>query len=397
MSKKLIMTGFPIHDTMCRVMAVLDETGVVELQVHPCEDDTILGNIYIGKVNKVMPEIKGAFVDIKPNVPCYLSLEEAGMEGLRAGDELLVQVEQEALKSKVPKVTANLSLAGKFMVVTLGRKELGISSRLDREVRRSLKKWMEPYKREDCGVIIRTNAAGASKEEVLKELFELYQRMDTVLLKGRTRTCYSLAEQAVPYYIRELKNHKDGDLEKIITDIPEIHENIHGYLTAYQPEKSQMLQLYEDRMLPLYKLFSLEKEVSDALRQKIWLKSGGFLVIQQTEAFVAIDVNSGKFSGKKKASETYRKINLEAAREIARQLRIRNLYGIILVDFINMDNPDHQDELLHVLSSCCRKDPVRTNVVDMTRLQIVEITRKKTRKSLHEQIGTLKGAKEGYV
>ncbi len=149
-------------------------------------------------------------------------------------------------------------------------------------------------------MIIRTNAAGASKEEVLKELFELYQRMDTVLLKGRTRTCYSLAEQAVPYYIRELKNQKDGDLEKIITDIPEIHENIHGYLTAYQPEKSQMLQFYEDRMLPLYKLFSLEKEVSDALRQKIWLKSGGFLVIQQTEAFVAIDVNSGKFSGKRK-------------------------------------------------------------------------------------------------
>ncbi|MCH1983523.1 ribonuclease E/G [Ruminococcus sp. OA3] len=397
MGKKLILTGFSIYDTKCRVMAVLDETGVLELQVHPLEDDTILGNIYIGKVNKVMPEIKGAFIDIKPNFPCYLSLDECETRGLKAGDELLVQVEQEALKSKVPKVTVNLNLAGKFMVVTLGRKELGISSRLDRDVRRSLKKWMEPYKREDCGIIMRTNAAGASEEEILKELSELYQRLDTVLLKGRTRTCYSLVEQAVPYYIQELKNLKDGELEKFITDIPEIYESINSYLTEYQPGSSRMLQFYEDRLLPLHKLFSLEREVSNALRQKIWLRSGGFLVIQQTEAFVAIDVNSGKYSGKKKASETYRKINLEAAREIARQLRIRNLYGIILVDFINMDNPDHQDELLHVLSACCKKDPVKTNVIDMTRLQIVEITRKKTRKSLHEQISTLRGAKEGDV
>ena len=397
MSKKLILTSFLVHGTMCQVMALLDETGALELQVHPSGDETILGNIYVGKVNKIMPEIRGAFIDIRPNFSCYFSLDENDGKNLKAGDELLVQVEQEALKSKVPKVTANLNLTGKYMVVKLGRKELGISAKLDREARRRLKNWVEPFKREDCGIIVRTNAANASKEEILKELFELYERLDVVVKKGRTRTCYSLVERAVPYYIHELRSLKDGELEKVITDIPEVYEVISSYLAQFQPGLAGQLQFYEDRMLPLHKLFSLERELADALKQKIWLKSGGFLVIQQTEAFVAIDVNSGKFNGKKKASETYRKINLEAAREIARQLRIRNLYGIILVDFINMENPDHQDELLHVLAACCRKDPVKTNVVDMTRLQITEITRKKTRKSLYEQISTLRGAKEGDV
>ena len=138
-----------------------------------------------------------------------------------------------------------------------------------------------------------------------------------------------------------------------------------------------------------YKLYSLEGAIDEVCHEKIWLKSGGFLVIQQTEAFVSIDVNSGKYTGKKKAEETYRKINLEAAAEIARQIRLRNLSGIILVDFINMENPDHQDELFHVLQKYLRKDPVKCKAIDITPLHILEMTRQKVRRPLIEDLREL--------
>ena len=175
--------------------------------------------------------------------------------------------------------------------------------------------------------------------EILKKQYE------KVAVHGQNRTCYSLLYEAEPFYLAAVRDVYTRDLDEIVTDIPEIHEKIFAYLSEFQPDKLKILKLYQDKLLPLYKLYSLEGAIDEVCHEKIWLKSGGFLVIQQTEAFVSIDVNSGKYTGKKKAEETYRKINLEAAAEIARQIRLRNLSGIILVDFINMENPDHQDEL----------------------------------------------------
>ena len=176
------------------------------------------------------------------------------------------------------------------------------------------------------------------------------------------------------------------NLEEIITDIPGIYEKLKEYLKDFIPEEADKLSFYEDKLLPLHKLYRLEHALDEVQQEKIWLKSGGFLVIQQTEAFVSIDVNSGKYTGKKKAEETYRKINLEASEEIARQIRLRNLSGIILIDFINMQNPDHQDELFHVLQKYLRKDPVKARAVDITPLHILEMTRKKVRKPVREEI-----------
>lgn len=175
-------------------------------------------------------------------------------------------------------------------------------------------------------------------------------------------------------------------LEEIVTDIPEIFQKLRLYLEDFIPEEAGKLRFYEDRLLPLYKLARLENAVEEICQERVWLGSGGFLVIQQTEAFVSIDVNSGKYTGKKKAEETYRKINLEAAREIARQIRLRNLSGIILIDFINMENPDHQQELFHVLQKYLRKDPVKCRAIDITPLHILEMTRKKVRRPVMEEI-----------
>jgi ribonuclease G len=395
LNKKIVIARMHLFKKECFVMAVLEDDVIVEMQVHPVSSRSLLGNIYIGMVDRVLPEIKGAFVNIQPNFSCYYPLEEAE-EGrkLKPGTEIVVQVCQEALKTKAPRVTSNLNLAGKYMVITAEKKGLGVSSKLDRDQRKNLKSWVQPFMRDDCGVIIRTNAAEASEEEILADLFYLYRRMDDIREKGKTRTCYSLIERALPFYLSILRDIRHEKLEKIVTDVPEIFEEIQEYCRKYQPEISERTVLYEDRMLPLYKLYSLERAFEEATKEKVWLKSGGFLVIQQTEAFVAVDVNTGKYAGKKKASETYRKINLEAANEVARQLRLRNLYGIILIDFINMDNPDDRDELLHVLASRLKEDPIRAQAVDMTRLQITEVTRKKMRKSLYEQLDELRYARE---
>jgi ribonuclease G len=393
LNKKIVITKMRLFGKACLVMAVLEDDAIVELQLHPVSSPSLLGNIYIGMVEKVLPEIKGAFVKIQPDMPCYYSLEEKA--GLRPGDEIVVQVCQEALKTKVPKVTSNLNLSGKYMVLTSEKPGLGVSAKLDQQDRKRLKSWVSPMMRKDWGIIVRTNAAEATKEELEEEILYLYRRMETIGKKGKTRTCYSLLEEAQPFYLPAIRDIKDAELQKVVTDIPQIYENILTYYRECCPESLEKVQWYEDRLLPLYKLYSLESALSEAEKEKVWLKSGGFLVIQQTEAFVAVDVNTGKYAARRKASETYRKINLEAAKEIARQLRLRNLYGIILIDFINMDNPDHREELLHVLASYLRKDPIGAQVVDMTRLQITEVTRKKMRKSLDEQIKDLKHGKEG--
>ena len=232
-------------------------------------------------------------------------------------------------------------------------------------------------------------SADASKEEILKELEYLKGLYHKAAVDGRSRTCFSCVYRTEPFYISAVRDANSRNLEEIITDIPEISRQISDYLNSNSPEEKEKLRFYDDKLLPLYKLYRLETVLEEIQHEKVWLNSGGFLVIQQTEAFVSIDVNSGKFTGKKKMQETYRKINLEAAKEIARQLRLRNLSGIILIDFINMENQDHQDELFHVLQKYLRKDPVKAKAVDITPLHILELTRKKVRKPVIEEIREL--------
>ena len=255
-----------------------------------------------------------------------------------------------------------------------------------------MNKWLEEERNlpdRPYGLIARTNAAEASKEEFLHELNLLKKQYEKTALHGRNRTCYSLLYESESFYLAAVRDIYTRDLDEIVTDIPAIYEKISEYLSEFQPDKLQILNLYQDKLLPLYKLYSLESAIDEVRHEKIWLKSGGFLVIQQTEAFVSIDVNSGKYTAKKKAEETYRKINLEAATEIARQIRLRNLSGIILVDFINMQNPDHQDELFHVLQKHLRKDPIKCKAVDITPLHILEMTRQKVRRPLIEDLRDL--------
>ena len=371
----------------------------MELMLEEKGKKSILGNIYVGQVENIAANIQAAFVMIDPDTRCYLPLSDvknpvfsSGRTGdapLRPGDMLLVQVSREAMKGKLPAVTTNLNFTGKYLVLTTGEKKIGFSKKLIQEEKNKLNKWLEEERAvspREYGIVVRTNAGEASKEEFLTELSFLKRLYEKTAVYGRSRTCFSCVYETEPFYMNAVRDTYSKHLEEIVTDIPEVFEHITAYLKEVSHGEENKVRLYEDALLPLYKLYRIGIALEEVQKQKVWLKSGGFLVIQQTEAFVSIDVNSGKFTGKKKAEETYRKINLEAAGEIARQLRLRNLSGIILIDFINMENPDHQDELLHVLQKHLRKDSVKAKAVDITPLHILEMTRKKVRRPLSEDL-----------
>lgn len=391
-----------IHSVPCTVAALSEEERIVEIRLESDQEKSILGNIYTGQVENIASNIQAAFVQIEPGKRCYYSLAEAqravfsaGRKGngpLRPGDELLVQVSRDAMKGKLPALTSNLNFTGRYLVLTTGDKKFGLSSKLALEDRHRLSGWLkEEAERPDkeFGIIVRTNAADASKEEILKELEWLKGRYHKAVVQGRNRTCFSLVLETEPFYVAAVRDAYGRDLDEIITDVPEIREMILGYLEEISPELKEKLRFYQDKLLPLYKLYRVETALDAIQKEKVWLNSGGFLVIQQTEAFVSIDVNSGKYTGKKKMEETFRKINLEAAAEISRQLRLRNLSGIILIDFINMENPDHRDELFHVLQKLLRKDPIKSRAIDITPLHILEMTRKKVRRPVIEDIREL--------
>ena len=386
----------------CTVAALSEEERIVEIRLESDQEKSILGNIYTGQVENIASNIQAAFVQIEPGKRCYYSLAEAqravfsaGRKGngpLRPGDELLVQVSRDAMKGKLPALTSNLNFTGRYLVLTTGDKKFGLSSKLAMEDRHRLSGWLkEEAERPDkeFGIIVRTNAADASKEEILKELEWLKGRYHKAVVQGRNRTCFSLVLETEPFYVAAVRDAYGRDLDEIITDVPEIREMILGYLEEISPELKEKLRFYQDKLLPLYKLYRVETALDAIQKEKVWLNSGGFLVIQQTEAFVSIDVNSGKYTGKKKMEETFRKINLEAAAEISRQLRLRNLSGIILIDFINMENPDHREELFHVLQKLLRKDPIKSRAIDITPLHILEMTRKKVRRPVIEDIREL--------
>ena len=386
----------------CTVAALSEEERIVEIRLESDQEKSILGNIYTGQVENIASNIQAAFVQIEPGKRCYYSLAEAqravfsaGRKGngpLRPGDELLVQVSRDAMKGKLPALTSNLNFTGRYLVLTTGDKKFGLSSKLALEDRHRLSGWLkEEAERPDkeFGIIVRTNAADASKEEILKELEWLKGRYHKAVVQGRNRTCFSLVLETEPFYVAAVRDAYGRDLDEIITDVPKIREMILGYLEEISPELKEKLRFYQDKLLPLYKLYRVETALDAIQKEKVWLNSGGFLVIQQTEAFVSIDVNSGKYTGKKKMEETFRKINLEAAAEIGRQLRLRNLSGIILIDFINMENPDHRDELFYVLQKLLRKDPIKSRAIDITPLHILEMTRKKVRRPVIEDIREL--------
>ena len=393
MERKLIITNWNDHV----LTSVLENGEIVEFHCSKEDEknEAVLGNIYVGKVKNIVPNIGAAFIEIAKGVECYYAVAEnknpiftqkIGKKPLCIGDELLVQVSKEAVKTKVPTVSSNLNFTGKYAVLTTGDTRIGISTKLPKESREYFQSLAASYQSDAYGFIIRTNAKEVSREIVQAELEQLIQEYEKLIRVANTRVCYSCIKKSPKQYLSELKNiYQDGLTEILIEDL-DLYNETAEYLQSYQPEDVAKLHRYEDALLPLDKLYAIEKRLEDALKEKVWLKSGAYLVIQPTEALTVIDVNTGKCISKKKDERTYLKINMEAAKEAAKQIRLRNLSGIILVDFINLDNKERMKELTDAFQRELRKDPISATFVDVTKLQLVEVTRKKVRKPLKEAI-----------
>ena len=392
-----LVTTLTIRDRERTVYAFYENDHAAELSCLPAGGESILGNIYVGKVKNIAANISAAFIEIANGQLCYYALNDNDApifttpkkkNTLVAGDELLVQVSRAAVKTKAPTVTANLNFAGKYLVLTSGKHHLGLSSKLSPEDKQRLRTIAEPFLGKDFGIIVRTNAAEASEDELRAELGELTEAYRHTVETGRNRACFSLVYKEPSAYAARLRGLRADSFNKIVTDRADIYRELKAYLTDRQPADLPKLYFYEETAPSLDSVYGLSKAFEEAGKERVWLKSGGYLVIQPTEALTVVDINTGKYTGKKKKDDTFLKINLEAARELARQLRLRNLSGIIVADFIDMEREEDKQTLMAVLASELKKDPVRTSLVDMTPLGLVEITRKKVQKTLAEQVNS---------
>ena len=403
LSHKLIITKVPYvsryaADEQTKTLSVLmNNKECLEISCDIEEERSLIGNIYVGKVKNIVKNIDAAFVEIKKGVLCFLPLSEAedaifthpkDTKKLVAGDELLVQVLKDGVKTKAPVVSTNLNFTGRYFVFTTKRKdELGISNKLNAEDRKRLQNYIQKKEDDPFGVIIRTNAKNASEAEMDDEYEYLKGVYENVVTYGVHKTPFSLLMQDEAPYIKQLRNIRQDELEEIITDSKDIYEQAHDFLMSHQPGDLEKLRFYEDASYSLWNLYGLETVLDDATRTRVWLKSGGYLVIEPTEALTVIDVNTGKYEGNKNAEAAFVKINQEAAVEAARQLRLRNISGIVIIDFIDMKTEADKLDILSTLNKELKKDPVKATLVDMTKLNLAEITRKKVKKSLREQLG----------
>lgn len=367
----------------------------VELGCEPKEPMSILGNIYAARVERIAEGIHGAFLEIGEKQKCYYTLSDEqpvklspGHEDkLYGGDIILVQITKDAVKTKLPVCTGNISLNGKYFVLTLSDKRTGISKKIrNKPERERLETLIQKYTSKEYGIVVRTNAEGASEAALTQELEVLLSRYEELMRKAKIASGKTLLYKEPPYYITLGKELPEKELDEILTDNMDIFEELQEYYNHIGTASHSLLTFYEDSY-SLYNLYRFAHYYEEAYGKYVWLKSGASLVIEPTEAMTVIDVNTGSVLKKKRQEDTlFYQINREAAKEIARQLRLRNISGIIMIDFINMKNPSQKEKLLALLDSECKKDRVHCNVIDMTALNLVEMTRSKVRRPLYEQI-----------
>ena len=392
------MKQFVFTEWNKKKLGILFEDGKA-MEIRCYEADSILGNVYRARVSNLSPNINAAFVDIKKGESCYLSMDDYHGEKLKVGDLVTVQVVRDKIKTKRYAVTTDISLQGDYAVTTLFA-PVGASSKItDSARKKELKTLMqnlliaeqdaqfylaegnvaeiERIKKLTLGGIIRTQAEHAEDAAITREIEGQARLLYSIMKKSEYATQYTCLYHTEVEYIKDIRRmHALQDVE-IVTDIPEVTEAI-SEIPLYTDEYTLTLR------------YSLASLLEKTLSKRAYLKSGAYLVIEPTEAMTVIDVNSGKSIKGKNAEEQFLKINIEAAKEIARQLRLRNISGIVMIDFINMKEESHNHELMKNLAEYVRTDPVRTTVVDMTKLGLVELTRQKGKRALHEVFSEIK-------
>lgn len=382
------------------ISAVYEDKAMV--QVSACKKNTgaCVGNIYVGRVDNIVKNINAAFINIADGVSCYfdistsvepLYVKKQSDKKLSIGDELIVQIIKEDVKTKAPVVSAGFSLSGKYVILIHGGIGIQISKKIQQKsVRKSLKEFLTPYRKDGIGLVARTNALYATSEELETEVKHLLEEYDSISKKGVHQSKYTLLYKELPTYLLNLRDKSDSGINKVVTNIPAIYNEFKAFLEAYPVRQSSKepieLEIVKDANELMIR-YKINHFMDKALHRVVYLDSGATIVIDRTEALTVIDVNTGKaISGKKISEDTFFAINMEAAKEIAAQIKLRNLSGIILIDFINVSDSSKEEALKETLRNLFQSDSVQTEVVDITKLGLMEITRKKVYKTLDEQL-----------
>ena len=419
MSNKLI-----INARSYETRVALVENGIVaELHIERKIGQELMGNIYRGRVVRVLPGMQAAFVDIGIARTAFLfvsdvyndfssfeqmmlgnqtaiqdsdfTASEASQPGqlrdisfqiddlLHEGQDIMVQVAKEPIGNKGARVTSHISLPGRHLVLMPTVNHIGISRRIeDKEEKERLKQIILEIRPGDLGFIARTVSEGASKEKLKYEmdfLLKLWSDIQEKMEKGAAPVLLC-KELSIP--LRAVRDLFTREVDRLVIDSIEDYEKIMGFIGTFAPRLKYSVELYEGSE-PIFDEFGIEMEISRALGNKIWLKSGGYIVIETAEALTPIDVNTGSYVGKRNLEETILKTNLEAAKEIAYQLRFRNIGGLIVIDFIDMEKKTNRERVFLALKQALSKDRAKTNILPMSDLGLIEMTRKRTRANLN--------------
>ncbi len=432
MTKELIIN----KDDFETRIALIEEGKLAEIFIERDESSPKHGNIYKGKVMQVLPGIQASFVDIgweksaflyagdffklegsdydffesgageAENVENYGNGNETGKDGkprskrkkskknrkglpnidqlIKKNQEILVQIAKEPVKTKGARVTSHISLPGRFLVYMPTSSSIGISRKIKSDAeKKRLKNIVLKYRNEGTGFIIRTAAENASEIDIERDIKFLTSLWNNIYNEQLKVKAPKLIFKDIGLSLRVLRDFLNKKIDKIIIDEKDEYKKIVEFLSIQSPEYIDIVELCKDKdAVSLFDRFGIEKEISKSLNKKVWLKSGGYIVIDHAEALTAIDVNTGKFVGKRNFEDTILKTNLEAAKEIAFQLRLRNIGGIIVIDFIDMNKEDHKEKVYRTLEESLKNDRVKTTINRITELGLVEMTRKRTGNSL---------------
>jgi ribonuclease G len=394
-------------------VGLLENGLLVEFYVERIKESSLVGNIYKGKIVKILPGMQSAFIDVGLEKAAFLYVadirsdvddfshifdeeEESQIDTIpnktkpdlpiedlvQEGQEILVQVAKDPLGTKGARVTSYVTMPGRYLVLMPNLEHVGISRRItDENERERLKTIVSGIKRPGFGLIVRTASEGATEHELKTDLDFLMLLWENIQEKKDRISAPSLLYSDLNLIFRSVRDIMNHNIQRVIVDSKEEYDNIFDFVSTYFPRLSDRIQLYDDDE-PLFDAFGVELDIARALGRRVWLKSGGYIVIDQTEAMTIVDVNTGKFVGKEDLEDTLLKTNLEAVKEIAYQIRLRNLGGIIIIDFIDMEILDNREKVFNAFVDAMKKDRAKNTIFNITELGLIQMTRKRVRESL---------------
>jgi len=399
MSKEILINITPQETRV----AILENGMLHDLYIERSRNRGLVGNVYKGKVARVLPGMEAAFVEIGLEKAAFLHVSDVAQKDkspqaetvhisqlLRDGQEILVQVIKDQLGTKGARLTTNITIPSRYLVFMPNADNIGVSSRIENEEERERLKndlLEQEHRIQKAGYILRTAAEVADKDSIASDIKYLNRLWENINNTADIKVGNAVHKD-LPLYLRVLRDMVDEDIEVIRVDSRETSNIMLEFAQKYVPEVADFIEHYPGER-PVFDLHGVEDEIQKGLERKVQLKSGGYLIIDQTEAMTTIDVNTGAYVGSRNLEETIFKTNLEAAQGIARQLRLRNLGGIVILDFIDMSEAEHKRQVMRALEKALEKDHARTSISEVSSLGLVEMTRKRTRESLeHVLCGT---------